>query len=180
MFNRYLPLIFLGFSIFIFAACTATTPSSPTFTTFPTTPLPTLLPTAIPPQSVPGTWAVPFEYEFAPEFWSVGMHRYGYYIDCPVLGNNVAGEWQNFRVSEDVSRFVAPVFLRLGGLSYGRLGPISTDAIHPQQATIAVVTILGVSAEDAARMATTAECQVLMRWDDVATQLLIPGEPFQP
>jgi hypothetical protein len=54
------------------------------------------------------------------------------------------------------------------------------DTIRRDQATIAIVTILGVTEEDAKLAVTSSDCQVLMRWDEVSTEILVPGEPFQP
>jgi hypothetical protein len=140
-----------------------------------------LLPTAIPPQAFPGDWAISFEYPFPDEFWSLGTHRYSFYIECPTLNQNAfGGEWRYFDVSEEVPKYDTPIYLRLAGLSYGPLAPITTDSINPGQATVAVVTLIGVSEEDAKRATTSADCTIIMNWDGISTEILVPGEPFQP
>jgi hypothetical protein len=181
MFKRTLVLT-LGLSSIFMAACAATSPI-PTPTPQPTQPPPTLLPTAIPPGNLPGTWAVSFEYEFPPNFWHVGSHSYGYYIDCPLLIQESYGsEWFWFWVMdlEWMPEFQLPVYLRLGGLSLGPLEPITTDTIHPSTPTIAVVTLLGLTEEDAKLAAASSDCVIMINWDEMFTEFLTPGEPFQP
>ncbi|HEY44439.1 MAG TPA: hypothetical protein G4O11_10710 [Anaerolineae bacterium] len=170
-------LWFIGFAL---VACSPAAPS-PTQISPPTAAPATMLPTAVPPEIFPGSWAISFDHPFPDNFWNVGDHRYGFYIDCPLLiQGSYGGEWIWFHVTEEVPKFDDPVYLRLGGLSYGPIAPITTDAINPGQATIAVVTLLGVTEEDAKLSTTSPDCVVLMRWDEVSTEFLLPGEPFQP
>jgi hypothetical protein len=159
-------------------------PSTPTQTPLPTSIPPTLLPTAVPPESFPGTWAVSFEYAFPLNYWRAGYHRYAYLIQCPTLAQEtVRGEWQWFQVSEDAILQPAPIYLRLGGLSTGPLAPFNIERIHPDQATLAVVTFLGVKLEDIEAVQSTpgaSACEVVIRWDDKGSRNLEPGEYFQP
>jgi hypothetical protein len=111
----------------------------------------------------------------------VGYHRYRIYIDCPLLNqDSYTGEMQRFIVAEEMPVHESPVYLRLGGLSFGPLASLSTITINPVQSTIAVVTFSGISEEDARLARTSSDCEVLMNWDGVSTQTLLPGEPFQP
>jgi hypothetical protein len=126
---------------------------------------------------------VSFEYEFPPNFWNVGSHSYGYYIDCPVLvPESYGSDWFWFEVEDWdwMPQFGLPVYLRLGGLSLGPLEPITMLPVHPSTSTIAVVTVLNLSEEDAKLAATSSDCVILINWDEVFTQVLTPGEPFQP
>ena len=170
-------LCFIGLAL---VACSPTA-AAPTQTSPPTAAPATMLPTAIPPQAFPGDWAISFEYPFPENFWNVGYHRYGFYIECPLLNqDNFGSEWRRFIVDEEVPKYDSPVYLRLAGLSYGPLAPITTDSINPGQATIAVVTLLGVTEDDAKLATTSPDCVILMNWDAVSTEVLTPGEPFQP
>jgi hypothetical protein len=181
MFKRTL-VVALGMSSLYMVACAATSPV-PTLTLQPTLPPPTLLPTAIPPGNLPDTWAVSFEHEFPPNFWNVGPHSYGYFIDCPLLMQESYGsEWFWFQVAdwEWMPEHKLPVYLRLGGLSLGPLEPITMETIAPSWSTIAIVTLLGLSEEDAKLAATSSDCVILINWDELSTEILTPGEPFQP
>ncbi|HSR30163.1 MAG TPA: hypothetical protein VLY63_06320, partial [Anaerolineae bacterium] len=55
----------------------------------PTVEVPTPLPTAVPPDSLPdqGTWAVSFQLELPAGAFGQGRHRYAYLIHCPVIGS---------------------------------------------------------------------------------------------
>jgi hypothetical protein len=154
---------------------------SPTASTPIQTSLPTMLPTAIQPEVIPGVWAISFEYHFPENFWNVGIHRYRFSIDCPLLNqDSYNGEMQRFIVSEEMPIHESPVYLRLSGLSFGPLAPLSTITISPLQSTIAVVTFSGITEEDAKLAMTSSDCEVLIHWDGVSTEVLTPGEPFQP
>lgn len=180
--KQYTHCLLLWFIGLALVACSPTAPA-PTQTSPPKAPPATLLPTAIPPETFAGGWAISFEYPFPENFWSVGDHRYGFYIECPLLmQESYGGEWIWFRVTDEaiVPVYKMPVYLRLAGLSFGPLAPISMDTIHHEQVTIAVVTLLGLTEEDAKLATTSPDCVILMNWDGVSTQILTPGEPFQP
>ena len=162
----------------LLAACTARPGLAPST---PTPAAPTSLPTAVGPEVQPGTWAVSFSYEFPAGFWLQGDHRYGFYMDCPVLQQfNVPSEYTDFTVTLETTAFDSPVYLRLGGLSTGALAPINLDAIHPDQATVAVVTVLGVTEDQAQQADQTSECEIVIGWDTMNAQTLIAAEPFRP
>jgi hypothetical protein len=139
------------------------------------------LPTAVPPNAVSGQWAIPFEYEFPLGFWAEGLHRYGFLFSCPAIDVGTSGsEWRIFEVTGESPVQDDPVYMRLQGLSFGRISSAHFDIIHPEQKTVALVTFLGLSEETAQEAAGSSDCEVLMRWDDVATQMLAPGNPYQP
>ena len=148
----------------------------------PTAPPDVGLPTAVPPDSIQqGTWAIPFVYEFPEGTWGRGFHRYALRVDCPILAQaSVAGEWHDFVVADDVTRISIPIYFRLGGLSTSTLGPPDVANINPEQRTIAIVTIIGITEEQAALAANSDECVVLVAWDGIGTEQLLPAEPFQP
>ena len=157
--------------------------TAPTQTSPPIAAPATMLPTAIPPETFSGTWAISFEYPFPDDFWPVGVHRYGFYIDCPLLMDETYGsDWVFFYVTEEelLPEFEMPVYLRLGGLSFGSLAPISMDTIRPGQTTIAVVTLMGITEENAILATTSSDCVIMINWDQTFTEYLTPGEPFQP
>ena len=164
---------------FALAACTAQATLAPPT---PTPIVPTSLPTAVGPEAQVGTWAISFSYEFPAGFWLEGDHRYGFYMDCPVLQQfNVPSEYRDFTVTLDTIAFESPVYLRLGGLSTGALAPINLDAIHPDQATVAVVTVVGVTEEQARQAAgQPGECDLVIGWDGPNAQTLVAAEPFRP
>lgn len=83
-----------------------------------------------------------------------------------------------FEVVEDEQLFDDPIYLRINGLSADVLAPVTISTVHPQQKTVAVITFLGVS-EQVAELA-AENCEVLVRWDDKAPQLLSMGEAFLP
>lgn len=140
------------------------------------------LPTAVSPDTIQeGTWAIPFTYEFPEGTWGVGFHRYAVRVDCPVLSpDGLAGEWQDFVATNDIPLLRTPVYLRLGGLSTSTLGPPNVQNIHPDQFTIAVVTIIGVTEEQAALAAESDDCSALVAWDGSRIEELSPAEPYRP
>ncbi len=160
---------------------TACAPTEETAAALPTALPEASLPTAIPPEGETSVWAVSFVYEFPASFWQLGQHQYGFYMDCPELGQvESGGDWRFFQVTNAVPSFEAPIFLRLGGLSTGVLAPINVDAIHPDQVTVAVITILGVTEEQALNAADSAECEIIVGWDGVQAQTMAASPPFQP
>ncbi|HEY46544.1 MAG TPA: hypothetical protein G4O14_07150 [Anaerolineae bacterium] len=172
-------LWFIGLAL---VACSPTAPA-PTQTSPPLAIPATMLPTAVPPEAFAGSWAISFEYSFPESFWSVGDHRYGFYVDCPLLFQESYGsDWVWFHATDEeiMPIYELPVYLRLGGLSFGPLAPISMDTIRHEQATTAVVTLLGITEEDANLATTSSNCAILMNWDGGSTQFMTPGEPFQP
>jgi hypothetical protein len=163
------------------AACSAEIDEPPTPAAIPTAVPPVSLPTAVAPDEITGLWAVSFQYAFPDNFWPIGQHQYGFFLDCPVLGQvDGSTEYRVFQVTNSVASFDGPIYLRLGGLSTGVLAPINVDSINPEQATAAVVTILGVSEEQARGASEANDCEVVVGWDGVGAENLMAGEPFQP
>jgi hypothetical protein len=172
-FERYISMrrkiILIGIFALVLAACGATP-----------TPSPTPLPTAVPPATGAGLglWGISFEQEFPAGSFAPGTHRYQFYLQCPVINpDDLATEWVFFEVSEDATLLLEQVYLRINGLSTGKLTPINLEALHPEQTAIAVVTYVGIP-ESAAKLA--RDCEGLVRWDDKNPVLLTPGEPFRP
>lgn len=163
------------------AGCSPNLDLEPTVAPLPTAKPASGLPTAVPPETQPGAWAVPFSYQFPEGTWGVGFHRYALRVNCPTLAQvGLAGEWRDFVVTNEATPLKTPVYLRLGGLSTATLGPPNLQTIHPDQLTIARVTILGATEEQAAAAAKAEDCEVIVGWDGIRAEQLLPGEPFRP
>lgn len=175
-----LPVVLLGTVGWLATACAAQDEDTP-LAAVPTALPAASLPTAVPPEGETSVWAVSFSFEFPSDFWAVGQHQYGFFMNCPELGQlDAAGEWRFFQVTNAAPSFQAPIYFRLAGLSTGPLDPINVDAINPGQATVAVVTILGISEEQALGAADSAACEIVFGWDGMQAENLVAGEPFQP
>jgi hypothetical protein len=138
------------------------------------------LPTAIPPEVPPsrGAWAIPFIFVFPPTFWEQGQHQYAIDVDCPDgAGGDVQSQAHTIIVTEDAQIFDSPLYLRLYGPSTSLIGQPSGPFIHPEQTTIAAVTILGVSTESVDVV--SSECEVRFFWDDQPPEFLSPQDPFR-
>jgi len=145
------------------------------------TPIPTPLPTAVPPSeplAEGGDWAVSFDYEIPDQVWAEGVHRYRVQLHCPGVIEDSTSEWVYFDVTEDATILSTPVYLRLQGLSTGVLAGQNLSAVHPEQKTIAVVTLVGLS-ETSSQLAID-NCICLFRWDNNLMQMLTPQESFIP
>jgi len=144
-------------------------------------PMPESLPTAVQPKSVGSNWAISYQHSMPTGFWSEGVHTYGFLMTCPFLGQIETGtEWQQLKVSDSAPLLPDPVYLRLSGQNTGPMNDIIVDAINPAQETIAVITIVGVSEDNANKAFNSPDCQVVMRWDSKGTEILEPLPPFQP
>ncbi|MGD8398765.1 MAG: hypothetical protein PVG11_07900 [Anaerolineae bacterium] len=145
---------------------------------------PAALPTAVPPEPgralEAGTWAISFRYDFPPDTFGEGLHRYAFLARCPpVSSEDITSPWHTFQVSDDVVRQTEPVYLRLHGLSTDAFNPtaMTNDTIHPERPIIAIIHFVGLP-QSAAGLA--ANCEAIVLWDDVGRHALEPGEPFQP
>lgn len=171
--------------LFLFAAsaCSADAGSEQELAPLPTAEILSTLPTAVPPEGEPGQigeWAIPFSYQMPEGTFGIGFHRYALHVDCPILAqDSLAGQWRDFVVTNDVTLFNAPIYLRLGGLSAGTLGPTNVQTIHPDQLTIALVTIIGVTEEQAVIAAESSDCEVVVVWGGGAEELSAM-EPYRP
>jgi hypothetical protein len=172
--------LFLVLTPLLAAACGGAA-ETPTLVAVPTALPVASLPTAIPPEGETSLWAIDFRLEFPASFWTLGQHQYGFFMDCAELGQvQSAGDYHLFQVTNAVAAFEDPIYLRLAGLSTGPLDPINLDAIHPDQATVAVVTILGITEEQARQAASSDDCEIVFGWDGIKAENLTAGEPFQP
>jgi hypothetical protein len=180
--NKGLTFILIGVLLFTCTACTALNEvEGPTPTV---SSLPLSLPTAVPPESGPeaaGDWALPFTYEFDKESIPLGLHRYGYMINCPAIANDVTGSsWISFIVSETEELLDYPVYLRLAGMSTDPLGGYQVFNLHPDQEIIAVVTFVGISEEMVQIISDSRDCEVIIRLGEKSSLQLVPGEPYTP
>ena len=144
--------------------------------------VPTPLPTAVPPSGLTGeSWTVSFQHEFPAGTFGLGEHRFALLIHCPFMGTEDTNTgWFGFEVSEEATNYPEPVYLRLHGLSREpfNASQMSTNLIHPDQQIVAIVHLVGLPAYVAER--TGAGCEIVVFWDSMARQSLMPGEPFQP
>lgn len=166
--------------LFLAAGCGAAAPAAvPTETPAPPSPSPTPSPPG--PTPTQGSWAVGFSHTFEPGFWQPGGHRYGFRATCPAIDYELSSDWELFTVSaEQASPQSFPVYLRLSGLSLERFAPSYAPdaAIHPEQETIAILWIVGLSEEEARQAA--SDCEVVLGWDQGRIQPLTAEEPIQP
>lgn len=174
-------LMLTGIFIGVFAVgCGAAPPAAvPTETPAPPSPSPT--PSSLSPTPAAASWAVGFSHTFEPGFWDPGGHRYGFRASCPAIDYELTSDWQLFTVSaEQTSPQSFPIYLRLGGLSTERFAPSYAPdaAIHPEQETVAMLWIVGLS-EDQARQA-ASDCETVLGWDQGRIQSLTAEEPIQP
>ena len=176
--SRGLPAAFLLPSLAIAGCALVSGWAAPPHTPVPPTPLPS----AVPPEGPPAIWALPFEYAFAPRFWSLGRHDYLFRIHCPELGYvESVGAARHFSVFEDAPGSRPDIYLRQKGLSTKTLGEPNRAYIHPDQTTVASVTFLGLGKQQAESLVTSPRCAVTISWDDGAgSQSLSAGEPYLP
>lgn len=147
---------------------------------------PAQLPTAVPPDPnlvQPGTggWAISFLYEFPSDFWEPGPHRYSLTTVCPIMpGGGQQAVSQNFDIDENASMHDGSIYFRLSGMSTGPLDSIQGfAALHPSQATAAVVTFVGLPEESLDLVA--ERCEAVVAWDGLLlVEVLEPQEPYQP
>lgn len=137
----------------------------------------------LPPASIPdeidqAQWAVPFSHGFGEGFWDQGPHAYQLFLDCPAIEE---GETQSevilFAAGEDVPTFDHPIRLRLAGLSTTTMGPPDLQFVSTQQDTTALITVVGLSDEQAEA---AGDCEGEVFWDEGQSAPLLPQEPFRP
>ena len=122
-----------------------------------------------------GTLAVSFTRTFPPGFWEEGDHAYRMVIVCPA--QNVGPPVVRFEVSDDALP-VGTVYLRFDGPGRHLLSPADLPAVHPDDTTVAVVTLAGMTAtgaEDARN-----DCDGSIVYDGLDPETLEPGESFSP
>ena len=143
-------------------------------------PAPTPLPTAVPPDSAEiGNWAITFRYDFPDAFWVPGDHTYGFVIFCPGQVFDYNGEWIFFRVTENEIPQSFPIYLRLSGLSLEpfRSAYLDENRINPDQATAAVVHLVGLSEEQVEKA--REDCEILLAWDRSPPQAMEVSAVFE-
>jgi hypothetical protein len=175
-------LLFTLVAGLLLAACGGDEPveevtSVPTPSQAPAGPSP--LPTAVPPDSVSsGSWAITYRYDFPDGHWIAGDHTYGFKIFCPNI-YDFSGEWIFFRAAESAITQSQPIYLRLNGLSSEpfRPGYLSENRINPDQATAAVVHLVGLSEVQVEQA--EENCEVFVAWDRSPPQLLEVADVFE-
>ncbi len=135
--------------------------------------------TAVEPPSEPGgTVAVPFTLEFEPGHWDSGSHAYRLALECPQLGTTIEPPVVRFDVDPSAPHLADPVWLRFDGLSTTSLSPADLAAIHPGQATVAVMTVVGLTGAEAE--VAVEDCSATVVYDGKDPERLPPAEPFIP
>lgn len=137
-----------------------------------------LPPASMPDEIEPSAWSISFSHEFGELFWIEGEHAYQLSLDCPQIMDEALNTPP---ILFNVVRLALPsehVYLRLGGLSETRIGPINVGAFAPVQPTSAIVSIIGIPEDDLA-MAFDS-CAGEVTWDLEGSAPLLPGEPFKP
>ncbi|MDX1447814.1 MAG: hypothetical protein R3246_02025 [Acidimicrobiia bacterium] len=122
-----------------------------------------------------GTLAVAFTRTFEPGWWTPGDHAYRLVIVCP--SQRVGPPVVRFEVSEDAPR-ADPVYLRFDGPGRSLLSPADLPAVHPEDVTVAAITIAGLTPE-AAEDART-DCDASVVYDGLDPEPLDAGVPFSP
>jgi hypothetical protein len=122
-----------------------------------------------------GGLAVAFTRTFPAGFWHPGDHAYRLVLVCP--NRNVGPPAIRFEVSEDAPRF-GSVYLRLDGPGRNLLAPADLASVHPDDVTVAVITLAGMTEPDAQEVGT--RCQGTVVYDGLDPEELEPGPPFSP
>lgn len=137
-----------------------------------------LPPASIPDDLDPAQWAVAFSHDFGPGFWDEGPHAYQLFLDCPEVEQaRVDSEVVLFAAGPDVPTYDEPVHLRIAGLSTTAMGPSDVSLVNPEQTTIALVTVVGLSQ---AEVDAVSRCAGEVFWDEGSSAPLQPGKPFRP
>ena len=122
-----------------------------------------------------GTQAVSFTRTFPPGFWEEGEHAYRMVMVCPA--QNVGPPVVRFEVSDDAPQ-VGTVYLRFDGPGRHVLSPADLPNVHPDDTTVAVVTLAGMTEAEAEGART--DCDGSVVYDGLDAEALEPGEPFSP
>lgn len=167
--------LFLGTILFFVVGCVSTK--------LPVTPWPTAV---APPEGDPleRTWGILFEHHFEANYWEEGRNRYAFYVDCSDVGQEVLDtEWYTFVVSAETgSELISTPYLRIAGLS---LDPVLPDYIPnnivllPSQATIASISLVGMSKDEAGVGMEDCSAEIIIN-DDDNTLPMTATSVFQP
>lgn len=131
-----------------------------------------------PPAEPGGTLAVPFTLEYEPGHWAPGRHAYRLTLSCPQLGAAIEPSVLRLDVDPAQQLFDERVWLRFDGPSTSPMSPSNLASIHPDQATGAVMTLVGLTPNDAARAIT--DCAATIVFDGNDPEELGAGDPFTP
>ncbi len=133
-----------------------------------------LTPANVAPQPA-GFMAVSFTRTFEPGFWTEGEHAYRLVITCPA--RSVGPPPVSFAVSKDTER-VDTAYLRPDGPGTSPLSPSDLSSVNPDDTTVAIVTLAGMTSTDAedARNA----CTGTIVYDGLDPEPLEPSLPFSP
>ena len=122
-----------------------------------------------------GDLAISFTRTFPARFWEPGGHAYRLVITCP--SQSVGPPVVRFEVSTDAPR-VGTVYLRIDGPGRSLLSPADLTSVHPDDTTIAVVTLAGMTVPGVEEA--RAECEGTVVYDGLDPEPLEPGTPFSP
>lgn len=116
-----------------------------------------------------------FTHTFPPGTWTEGDHAYRLVIVCP--SQRVGPPVVPFEVSPDAPR-ANPVYLRVDGPGTNLLSPADMAAVHPEDTTIAAVTVAGLTVQGAEAARTECEASIVVDGGDPLP--LTAGSPFSP
>lgn len=137
-----------------------------------------LPPASLPDKIEPAGWSLAFSHEFGAEFWDEGEHVYQLALDCPLVQGQPLQTPPIFFEVSPLNLQVDHVYLRLSGPADSRLGPPNVGAFNPEQATTALITVVGITESQALEAMRSCEGQVT--WDTTGVAPLIPTEVFEP
>jgi hypothetical protein len=122
-----------------------------------------------------GFMAVSFTRTFDPGFWTEGEHAYRLVITCPA--RSVGPPPVSFFVSEHTER-VDTAYLRTDGPGTSPFSPADLSSVHPDDTTVAIVTLAGMTESDAEDARNV--CNGTIVYDGLDPEPLEPGRPFSP
>ncbi len=122
-----------------------------------------------------GFMAVSFTRTFEPGFWTDGEHAYRLVITCPA--RSVGPPPVSFSVSAQSDR-VDTAYLRTDGPGRSPLSPADLSSVHPDDTTVAVVTLAGMTQADAENARQV--CNGTVVYDALDPEPLEPSHPFSP
>ncbi|MEX2279545.1 MAG: hypothetical protein WEA76_05595 [Acidimicrobiia bacterium] len=122
-----------------------------------------------------GAVAVSFTRTFPPGFWAQGDHAYRLVVECPT--QRFTPPIVRFEVSEEADE-VGTAYLRFDGPGRRVLSPADLSAVHPEDTTVATLTVAGMTETDAEEALT--DCRASVIYDGLDPEPLEPGAPFRP
>ena len=137
-----------------------------------------LPPASLPDQIEPAGWSVAFSHEFGAEFWDEGQHVYQLALDCPLVQGQPLQTPPIFCEVSPLNLQIDHVYLRLSGPADSRLGPPNVTDFNPEQATTALITVVGITESQA--LEAMESCVGQVTWDIGGVAPLVPLEVFEP